>query len=277
MLHHDDHASGAVDEVHRPAHAVDHLAGDQPVGQVAAGVDLHRTQDGDVEVLAADHAEAHRRVEEAGAGQDRHRLLAGVDQVGVLLALVRVGPDAENAVLAVEGEVHTLRHEVRHQGRHADPEVDVLAVLEVDGHPGGELVAGERHQRFSSVLSVPAAAGAEPVGRGRVVRFSMFLPSGPTTTTRSTKIPGRCTSSGRMSPGSPSSSISAIVIRAAMPASGLKLRADSWNTRLPCRSPRAARTSPKSAVSAVSSTYCGPSNSRPSLAVLVAAPVPAAS
>ena len=41
-------------------------------------------------------------------------------------------------------------------------------------------------------------------------------------------------------------------------ASGLKLRADSWKTRLPCRSPTAARTSAKSAVSAVSSTYSRP-------------------
>ena len=59
VLHHDDHAAGAVDEVHRAAHAVDHLPGDQPVGQVAAGVDLHGAEDGDVEVLAADHPERH--------------------------------------------------------------------------------------------------------------------------------------------------------------------------------------------------------------------------
>ncbi|GAA3507283.1 hypothetical protein GCM10019017_04130 [Streptomyces showdoensis] len=36
------------------------------------------------------------------------------------------------------------------------------------------------------------------------------------------------------------------VIRPAIAASGLKLRAEAWKTRLPCRSPLAARTSAKS-------------------------------
>ena len=68
-----------------------------------------------------------------------------------------------------------------------------------------------------------------------------------------------------------------MVTRPAMPASGLKFIADSWNTRLPCRSPTAARTSPKSAVSAVSSTYWRPPNSRTSLGGLVATTLPSAS
>ena len=210
VLHHDDHPPGAVDEVHRAAHAVDHLAGDQPVGQVAAGVDLHGAEDGDVEVLAADHPEGHRGVEEAGAGQDRDGLLAGVDQVGVLLALERVGADAEDAVLAVQDHVHAVGHVVGHQRRHADAEVDVLAVLELQGDAGGELLAGQCHVRPPRRCR-PAGW---TVGRGRVVRFSIFLPSVPTTTTRSTKTPGRCTSSGVISPGSTSSSTSAMVIRA---------------------------------------------------------------
>jgi hypothetical protein len=57
----------------------------------------------------------------------------------------------------------------------------------------------------------------------------------------------------------------------------LKLRADSWNTRLPCRSPTEARTRPKSAVSAVSMTYCRPLNSRTSLGRLVSTTLPSES
>jgi hypothetical protein len=37
VLHEDDYLLGAVDQVHRAAHALDHLAVDHPVGDVAAG------------------------------------------------------------------------------------------------------------------------------------------------------------------------------------------------------------------------------------------------
>ncbi len=67
VLHHHDHALRAVDEVHRAAHALDHLPGDHPVGEVAAGADLHRAEHGDVDVPAADHRERQGRVEERRA------------------------------------------------------------------------------------------------------------------------------------------------------------------------------------------------------------------
>ncbi len=68
-------------------------------------------------------------------------------------------------------------------------------------------------------------------------------------------MPGRCTASGSSSPGSTSSSTSAIVTRPAMAHSGLKLRVDLLKTRLPCRSPRHARTRAKSVTIACSMTY----------------------
>ena len=46
------------DEIHRAAHALDHLARDHPVGEVALLADLHRAEDGEVDVPAADHREA---------------------------------------------------------------------------------------------------------------------------------------------------------------------------------------------------------------------------
>ena len=76
--------SRAGDEVHRAAHALDHLAGDHPVGEVARLGDLHRAEDGEVDVAAADHREASRRCEKiAEPGMHRDGLLAGVDEVGV--------------------------------------------------------------------------------------------------------------------------------------------------------------------------------------------------
>mgnify|MGYP003296925108 CR=1 FL=1 len=74
-------------------------------------------------------------------------------------------------------------------------------------------------------------------------------------TTRWTKMPGMWTCSGSSSPGSTSSSTSAMVIFPAMAQSGLKFIAVAWKTRLPWRSPFQARTRPKSAMIASSRTY----------------------
>ncbi len=53
-----------------PAHALDHLAGDHPVGEVALLANLHGAQDGKVDVAAADLPEA------VGAREDRRPLAA---------------------------------------------------------------------------------------------------------------------------------------------------------------------------------------------------------
>ena len=132
---------------------------------------------------------------------------------------------------------------VRHQRRQPDAEVDVLAVAQLGGHPGGELVAGERHasphlRRHGLRVGVGALLD-RLAGRRRPRRRA------------ARRRPGVWTCSGSSSPGSTSSSTSAIVIRPAIAHSGLKLRADSSKTRLPCRSPRAARTSAKSVTMAV--------------------------
>jgi hypothetical protein len=89
VLHDHDDALGAVDEVHRPAHPLDHLAGDHPVGEIAVLGDLHAAEDREIDVPAADHRERLGAVEERGAGHGGDRLLAGVDQVRILLARPR--------------------------------------------------------------------------------------------------------------------------------------------------------------------------------------------
>ncbi len=73
-----------------PAHPLHHLAGDHPVREVALAVHLQRAEDREVDVAAAHHREGVGAREVRGAGQLGHRLLARVDEVGVLLARLGV-------------------------------------------------------------------------------------------------------------------------------------------------------------------------------------------
>jgi hypothetical protein len=61
-------------EVYRPAHALDHLAEDHVVGEVAGGAGLLGAEDGHVEVAAADLAERDVAAEGAGAREGDDRL-----------------------------------------------------------------------------------------------------------------------------------------------------------------------------------------------------------
>ena len=65
------------------------------------------------------------------AGQQRHRLLARVDEIGILLARRRRGAHAEQAVLAVQHDFAVLRQVVGDHRRQADAEVDVRAFRNV--------------------------------------------------------------------------------------------------------------------------------------------------
>jgi hypothetical protein len=166
MLHEDDHALHPGDEVHRPAHALHHLARDRPVGDVAGLRHLHRAQDGEVDMAASDHGEALGAREEAGGRQLCDRLLARIDQVGVLLALVGEGAGAQHAVFALKGDAHAWRDVVGDQGRDADPQVHVEAVLQLRGGERRHLVAGPALRGLGHQIAS---------GRGRVVSFSMRL------------------------------------------------------------------------------------------------------
>ena len=74
------------------------------------------------------------------------------------------------------------------------PRLTYWPSLQLAGGPGGQLVPGESH--CSALLS-----GARP---GRTVRFSIRLSAAAPAShdTRWTNTPGRCTSSGSISPGS---------------------------------------------------------------------------
>ncbi len=58
-------ALGAGHQIHRPAHARDHLARDRPVGELALRIDLEPAQHRHVDMAAADQAERHRAVEDS--------------------------------------------------------------------------------------------------------------------------------------------------------------------------------------------------------------------
>ena len=106
----------------------------------------------------------------AGGRQHGHGLLAGVDEVGVLLALVGERADAEHAVLALQLHVDAGGNVVGHQRRDADAEVDVEAVLELARGAGGHFVAGPGHV---APMRIGRPRGSRT--RLRVVRCSMRL------------------------------------------------------------------------------------------------------
>jgi hypothetical protein len=145
MLHQHDDALDASHQVHRAAHALDHLAGDHPVGQVAVLADLHGTQDGQVDLAAADHGKAVVAAKDAAALDGGHRLLAGVDQVGVDFVLGGERADAQHAVLGLQPHLLVGGHKIGHQRGNAYPEVDVKTVFELTGRTGGHLVLIPRH------------------------------------------------------------------------------------------------------------------------------------
>ena len=83
VLHCDDDVFGAGDQVHGATHALDHLARDHPVGQVAVLIDLQRAEHREIDVPAADHRERVGAVEIGAAGELRDGFLARVDEIGV--------------------------------------------------------------------------------------------------------------------------------------------------------------------------------------------------
>src|SRR4051812_990982 len=172
-------------------------------------------------MAAAHHAEGVGAGEIAGGRQFAHCLLAGVDQVGVFLALIGKRAHAEHAVFALQDNVHPVRDVVRHQGWNPDAEVDVVSIAQFLCRARGHLIAGPGHQTSSPVAAGAAALSA----RGRVLRNSIRLLPVPTSMMRLTKIPAVWMWSGSISPAGTRCSTSATVILAAVAIIGLKFRA----------------------------------------------------
>src|SRR5437868_3804809 len=65
-------------EVHSTTHALYHFARYLPVGDVAILTHFHGPQHGEIHFAGADHAEAHRRIEEGRTGNRSNSLLASI-------------------------------------------------------------------------------------------------------------------------------------------------------------------------------------------------------
>ena len=241
VLHDHDHAACAVHEVHRAARALDHLAGDHPVREVARCRHLHGAEDRGVDLAAADHAEARRASRRTPRpGSTVTVSLPALMRSGSTSSSVGYGPTPRMPFSRLQHDLDARR--ARSSGRGSAGRCRGSRRSRRASSRGGagrHLIAGERH--LSSL--------------SRTVRRSMRF-----STSRRPRPRGgrRCRAGarrrGRARPVSTSSSTSAMQTRPAMAASGLKLRADLSNTRLPWRSPFSACTSAKSLVIASSST-----------------------
>ena len=140
MHHGDDDVCGARYEVHGPAHSLYELARNFPVGDVAVFGDFHCAEYRQINVLAPDHGEAGHRIEDRRAGQGGDRLLARIDQVGVFFPFVGKRPHPENAIFGLKGDFQAVGNVVGNEGRNADAEVDVPAVLKFGGDALGDLL-----------------------------------------------------------------------------------------------------------------------------------------
>ena len=154
-----------------PFHA---LAGNHPVGQVAAFRDLHRAQNRQVDVPAANHGKRVGAGKDRRAGNEGHGLLARIDQVGVDLRCARKRPHAQQSILRLQVTVISCGNVVGNQRRNADAEVHIEAVF----------AAPARRAPPSVDESMPRLYPS------RVVLFSMRFSGCGLCTSRCTKIPG---------------------------------------------------------------------------------------
>src|SRR5690606_4367583 len=81
VLHQDNNALDSSHQIHGAAHALDHLARNHPVGQITLLGDLHRPEDGQINMATTNHGKAFRVVEKTATRQRSDRLLASVNQI----------------------------------------------------------------------------------------------------------------------------------------------------------------------------------------------------
>src|SRR5262249_47909134 len=124
VLHRDNYALGAGDQVHRPAHPRHHFSRDHPICQKALRVHLEGAEQGDVDMPAADEPERHGTIERARARQSCDGTAAGVGEEPMPHALLGYRARADQPVLGLEEYLHLGRHVVRNHGRDSNTKVD---------------------------------------------------------------------------------------------------------------------------------------------------------
>ena len=83
----------------------------------------------------------------------RHRLLPGIDQIRILITLVRVGANPEQPVLRLQHQFHAFGDVVRHQCGQSYTQVHVAAVAQLGRSSRGHLVARPTHDAASVGLA----------------------------------------------------------------------------------------------------------------------------
>ena len=130
VLHGDENALGSGNEVHGAAHALEHFAGNGPVGESAFFVHLQRAENGEVHVAAANHGERISGRKIRGAGKFGDGFFARIDEVGINFRLQRIGADAKHAVFGLQNHIHAFGNVVGDQRGHANAKIDVVAVAQ---------------------------------------------------------------------------------------------------------------------------------------------------
>ncbi len=98
----DDNAFGTDDKIHRPSHAGQQFAGDDPVGETTFLIGLKRAKHGGVNVSAEEQAEAHLADKERATKQRCDETPDCPDKV--IIFLLRFGADAETAVFSLNNK-----------------------------------------------------------------------------------------------------------------------------------------------------------------------------
>src|SRR5258706_11145138 len=95
------------------------------------------------------------------SGQERHWLLAGIDEVRILAAGCWRRTHAEEPILAVQEDFALRRQEIGDDRWEADAQIDISALGNVARDPRGHLLPGEAVHRDPLMLP-PAPAPALP-------------------------------------------------------------------------------------------------------------------
>ena len=98
-------------------------------------IDLESTENGEIHVAAANHGEGIGRRKIRRARKFGDSFLARIDEVGIHFGFERIRADAEHAVFGLENNVHAFGDIIGDERGHADAEIDVVAVAQLQRNP----------------------------------------------------------------------------------------------------------------------------------------------
>jgi hypothetical protein len=185
--------------------------------------------------LPSDHRKAVVASEIRRPRNHRHSFFPGVDEVRIYILRGGEGPEPQNAILGLEEDLHVVGNVIGGEHRHPNSQIrcNLFCTETTPECPQHLPYIPSLNSKAAllmilSLTNAPALFFAGSLSPSSLltqtlsILFSYFSPF----TTLSTKIPGRCTSSGLISPTFTISSTSAIVTFAALAIAGLKFLAD---------------------------------------------------